>query len=54
MVRWLLQGERAFTVRGDGAEQGWRITEQILDAFTTDEVPLQDYAAGSDGPFVSR
>ena len=54
VVRWLLQGERAFTVRGDGAEQGWRITEQILDAFTTDEVPLQDYAAGSDGPFVSR
>jgi glucose-6-phosphate 1-dehydrogenase len=37
-------------VRGDTAEQCWRIVEPVLRAWRADEVPLLDYPAGSGGP----
>ena len=30
VVRWLLEGNPAFMVRADGAEQGWRIRCTVL------------------------
>lgn len=54
VLRWVLQGQRAFTVRGDGAEEGWRILAEIAEAYASGEVPLQDYEAGSPGPPPSQ
>lgn len=46
----ILDGDPLLAVRGDNAEECWRIVEPVLDAWRDDEVPLDTYAAGSDGP----
>lgn len=50
VLRWVLQGRRAFTIRGDGAEEGWRVLAEVADAYDSGAAPLQDYQAGSSGP----
>ncbi|RZU62483.1 glucose-6-phosphate dehydrogenase [Zhihengliuella halotolerans] len=37
-------------VRGDAAEECWRIVEPVLAAWSRDDVPLETYPAGSQGP----
>ncbi|GHD02355.1 glucose-6-phosphate dehydrogenase [Zhihengliuella salsuginis] len=37
-------------VRGDAAEECWRIVEPVLDAWERDDVELETYPAGSQGP----
>ena len=46
----ILGGEPTLSIRGDEAEEGWRIIEPILAAWDADEVPMKEYPAGSDGP----
>ncbi|MDQ0728558.1 glucose-6-phosphate dehydrogenase [Microbacterium sp. W4I20] len=46
----VLDGDPMLAVRGDAAEQCWRIVEPILQAWRRGDVPLEDYAAGSAGP----
>lgn len=46
----VLDGDVALSVRGDAAEQCWRIIEPVRDAWRRGDVPLEDYAAGSEGP----
>jgi glucose-6-phosphate 1-dehydrogenase len=46
----MLDGDPLLAVRGDNAEECWRIVEPVLDAWRGDEVPMDTYAAGSDGP----
>jgi glucose-6-phosphate 1-dehydrogenase len=46
----VLDGDPLLAVRGDNAEECWRIVEGVLDAWRADDVPLDTYAAGSDGP----
>lgn len=46
----ILDGDPMLAVRGDAAEQCWRIVAPILDAWQRDEVPLEEYVAGSTGP----
>jgi glucose-6-phosphate 1-dehydrogenase len=46
----LLSGGNSLSVRGDEAEEAWRIVDPVLDAWRDDRVPMRDYAAGSDGP----
>lgn len=46
----VLEGDPTFSIRGDEAEESWRIVEPILKAWETGEVPLREYAAGSSGP----
>ncbi|WES63450.1 glucose-6-phosphate dehydrogenase [Microbacter sp. GSS18] len=46
----ILDGDAALSVRGDAAEQCWRLLDPILDAWHRGDVPLEEYAAGSDGP----
>ena len=41
---------REVSVRGDTAEECWRIVAPVLSAWGDGEVPLEDYPAGSDGP----
>lgn len=50
VVRWLLDGNPAFSVLGEAAEQGWRIVQPAVDAIADGTVDLQDYRAGSSGP----
>jgi glucose-6-phosphate 1-dehydrogenase len=45
-----LTGKSALSIRADEAEASWRVVTPVLDAWSKELVPLQDYAAGSDGP----
>ena len=46
----ILDGNPLLTIRGDEAEELWRIVEPVYDAWQAGEVPLEEYAAGSAGP----
>lgn len=46
----ILDGSQLLTVRGDGAEDCWRIVDPVLAAWKAGRVPMQEYAAGTDGP----
>jgi glucose-6-phosphate 1-dehydrogenase len=46
----ILDGNQLLTVRGDAAEECWRIVEPVLKAWADDKVPMETYAAGSAGP----
>lgn len=50
VIRGVLGDDPTLSVRGDVAVQCWRIVEPILEAWKKNEVPLEDYAAGSSGP----
>jgi len=46
----LLSGGSMLSVRGDLAEESWRIVMPVLDAWSEGRVPLRQYPAGSRGP----
>lgn len=46
----ILDGDPLLTIRGDEAEELWRIVEPVLQAWQAGEVELEEYAAGSTGP----
>jgi glucose-6-phosphate 1-dehydrogenase len=46
----VLDGDPTLSVRGDTAEECWRIVDPILQAWREGKVPMDEYAAGSDGP----
>ena len=46
----LLDGDPTLSVRGDIAEECWRIVAPVLAAWRADKVPLDAYPAGSHGP----
>ncbi|MHB1010223.1 MAG: glucose-6-phosphate dehydrogenase [Propionibacteriaceae bacterium] len=46
----ILKGDPLLSVRGDVAEECWRIVTPVLDAWAEGKVPLDSYAAGSAGP----
>ena len=46
----ILDGDPLMTIRGDEAEELWRIVEPVLETWRAGGVPLEEYAAGSDGP----
>lgn len=46
----VLDGDPLLSIRGDVAEDCWRIVEPVLAAWRDDRVPMQDYPAGSGGP----
>jgi glucose-6-phosphate 1-dehydrogenase len=46
----LLDGSTALSVRGEEAEEAWRIVTPVLDAWARGEVPLEEYPRGSPGP----
>ena len=46
----LLAGDPTLSVRGDVAEECWRIVTPVLAAWKKDALPLDSYAAGSSGP----
>lgn len=46
----VLTGDSALSIRGDEAEQAWRLVTPVRKAWAADEVPLEEYPAGSGGP----
>jgi glucose-6-phosphate 1-dehydrogenase len=46
----ILDGDATLAVRGDAAEESWRIVDPVLAAWRAGDVPLEEYAAGSLGP----
>ncbi len=50
LLHSVLTGDTALAIRGDEAEESWRVVSPVLEAWAKDVVPLQDYPAGSDGP----
>jgi glucose-6-phosphate 1-dehydrogenase len=50
VLKGVLEGDPTLSVRGDAAEQCWRIIEPVRQAWKADQVPLEQYAAGSGGP----
>lgn len=50
VLKGILEDDPTLSVRGDVAEESWRIVEPVLAAWRDDRVPLEEYPAGSDGP----
>jgi len=46
----IMDGNPALSVRGDVAEDCWRILGPVLDAWGDGRVPMDEYRAGSSGP----
>ena len=46
----VLSGDAALSIRGDEAEESWRVVAPVLAAWSAGDVPLLEYPAGSDGP----
>ncbi|UFU01803.1 glucose-6-phosphate dehydrogenase [Ruania suaedae] len=46
----ILDANPMLTVRGDAAEECWRICDEVLAAWAGDEVPMEEYPAGSPVP----
>jgi len=46
----ILDGDPTLTVRGDAAEECWRIVAAYQRAWADGRVPMETYPAGSDGP----
>ena len=46
----LLDGDPLLSVRGDTAEECWRIVDPVLQAWRSNSVPMDSYPAGSSGP----
>ena len=45
----VLSGETALSIRGDEAEESWRIVTPVVEGWARDLVPLEEYDAGSPG-----
>jgi glucose-6-phosphate 1-dehydrogenase len=46
----ILGGRSAFSVGGEEAEEAWRVVAPVITSWEADDVPLEEYAAGSAGP----
>jgi glucose-6-phosphate 1-dehydrogenase len=50
LLSQVLNQQAALSIRGDEAEESWRVVTPVLDAWAKDLVPMEEYPAGSDGP----
>ena len=46
----VFNADPTLSVRGDTAEECWRIVDPVLAAWAVGAVPLEEYPAGSNGP----
>jgi glucose-6-phosphate 1-dehydrogenase len=46
----VLRGNSALSIRADEAEESWRVVAPVLEGWARDVRPLEEYAAGSNGP----
>lgn len=50
VLQGILDGDPTLAVRGDTAEECWRIVEPVLAAWRSGDVPMDEYPAGTPGP----
>ncbi|GGA75865.1 glucose-6-phosphate 1-dehydrogenase [Pseudoclavibacter endophyticus] len=50
VLEMLIDGDPLLSVRDDVSERCWAIVQPVRDAWASDAVPLETYAAGTDGP----
>lgn len=50
VLQGIVEGDPLLSVRADMAEEGWRIFDPVIRAWRDDDVPLEEYPAGSLGP----
>jgi glucose-6-phosphate 1-dehydrogenase len=50
----VFEGNPVLSIRGDEAEESWRIVEPILQGWSAGRVPMGEYPAGSGGPQPGR
>ncbi|MDQ2849766.1 glucose-6-phosphate dehydrogenase [Dermatophilaceae bacterium Sec6.4] len=50
VLRETLDGSPLLSLRNDVAELGWRVVDPVLAAWARNDVPLEEYAAGTAGP----
>ncbi|MBO0746640.1 MAG: glucose-6-phosphate dehydrogenase, partial [Candidatus Dormibacteraeota bacterium] len=46
----VLNDDPTLSIRGDEAEESWRIVDPVVAAWSRNLVPLEEYPAGSEGP----
>jgi glucose-6-phosphate 1-dehydrogenase len=46
----VLEGRSTLSIRGDEAEESWRVLQPVLAAWAEGVVPLEEYPVGSHGP----
>ena len=46
----VFEGDAVLSIRGDEAEEAWKIVDPILAAWSNEQTELLEYPAGSDGP----
>jgi glucose-6-phosphate 1-dehydrogenase len=49
----VLGANSTLSIRGDEAEEAWRVVTPVLEGWSRDVAPLEEYDAGSDGPPAS-
>jgi glucose-6-phosphate 1-dehydrogenase len=50
LIEEMLQSDPRLFIRGDEAEEAWRIIDPVIAAWTAGDVPMQDYTAGTAPP----
>jgi glucose-6-phosphate 1-dehydrogenase len=50
LILEMLKRDPMLFIRGDEAEEAWRIIDPVMNAWSAGEVPMQDYAAGGPPP----
>ena len=50
LIEEMLKGDPRLFIRGDEAEEAWRIIDPVMAAWAAGEVPMQEYAAGTGPP----
>jgi glucose-6-phosphate 1-dehydrogenase len=46
----VLNQDARLSIRGDEAEESWRVLDPVIEGWSRDVVPMEEYAAGSLGP----
>ena len=54
LIEEMLQGDPMLFIRGDEAEEAWRIIDPVMAAWAAGDVPMQEYAAGTAPPAAAR
>jgi glucose-6-phosphate 1-dehydrogenase len=50
LIEEMLRSDPMLFIRGDEAEEAWRIIDPVMQACSADDVPMQEYAAGEAPP----
>jgi glucose-6-phosphate 1-dehydrogenase len=50
LILHMLSRDPMLFIRGDEAEESWRVVDPVISAWTAGEVPMQEYAAGQEPP----